>query len=247
MKIQAVVFDVNGTLVDIRTDEQYSKIYRFISRYLTFHGIDVHHEALKNEYFQLVREHRHESGERHPEWDAQEVWRRFLRRRAHHAWDLNHDRIEQTSLTLAEMYRGISRSKLSLYPGVSETLDALGRHRRLAVVSDAQRVWARAELRTVGLESRFEQVVISGEHGFRKPDPRLFEIALHRLGLAPWEVLYVGNDMYRDVYGPKQLGIKTVFFASNQGRKHMDNVAPDYVIHNFWELSQAVDFFEHTH
>ncbi len=246
MKIKGIIFDVNGTLINIHTDEHYSKIYRFISRFLSYQGINVHHGALKEEYFQLIREQRHSSREEHPEYDVQEVWREFLRRRAHEGFGLCEAKIGQMSVFLAELFRGISRRRLELYPGVRETLDDLRSSRRLAVLSDAQKAWALPELRTVGIDSHFEHFVISGDHGFRKPDRRLFEMALSKMGLAPWEALYVGNDMYRDVFGPKRLGIKTVFFSSNQGRKHMDNVEPDYVIHNFWELRQAVDFFEHT-
>lgn len=243
MKIKGIIFDVNGTLIDIHTDERYSKIYRFISRFLTFHGVSVHHEALKEEYFQIIREQRRASGEEHPEYDVCEVWREFLRRRSH-CGGPRPSQLDHLPAFLAELYRGISRRRLELYPGVRETLDHLRASRRLAVLSDAQKAWALPELRTVGIDGYFEQFVISGDHGFRKPDPRLFEMALSRLNLAPWETIYVGNDMYRDVYGPKRLGIKTVFFSSNQGRKRMDGVAPDYVIYNFHELGQAVDFFE---
>jgi putative hydrolase of the HAD superfamily len=247
MKIKGIIFDVNGTLIDIHTDEHYSKIYRFISRFLTFQGISVHHGELKEEYFQIIREQRRSSREEHPEYDVQEVWREFLRRREHPGSFLSPAKLEQMPVVLAELFRGISRRRLELYPGVRETLGELRTSHKLAVLSDAQKAWALPELRTVGIDWCFEHFIISGDHGFRKPDRRLFEMALARMELAPWEVLHVGNDMYRDVYGPKLLGIKTVFFSSNQGRKHMENVEPDYVIHNFGELRQAIDFFEQTH
>ena len=246
MKIKGIIFDVNGTLINIHTDEHYSKIYRFISRFLTFQGIDIHHEALKEDYFRIIREQRRSSCEQYPEYDVQEVWREFLRRRAHPSVSLCPEKLDQLSMFLAELFRGISRRRLELYPGVRETLESLRSGRRLAILTDAQKAWALPELRTVGIDGCFEACVISGEHGFRKPDRRLFEMTLARMGLAPGEVLHVGNDMFRDVFGPQRLGIKTVYFASNQGRNHMDNVAPDYVIHHFGELHQAIDFFEHT-
>ncbi len=54
----------------------------------------------------------------------------------------------------------------------------------------------------------------------------------------------MGNDLFRDVYGAKQLGIRTVFFPSNQGRKQEEGVKPVYIIYQFSELRQAVEFFE---
>ena len=62
--------------------------------------------------------------------------------------------------------------------------------------------------------------------------------------MEPSEVLFVGNDMYRDVYGAQKLGIKTVFFRSNQGQQEKEGVEPDYIIYNFQELLNAARFFE---
>ena len=59
-------------------------------------------------------------------------------------------------------------------------LDALAARFPLAVVTDGQSAWARAELHRVGLDGYFDPVVVSGDHGYRKPDRRLFEHALSR-------------------------------------------------------------------
>jgi putative hydrolase of the HAD superfamily len=50
--------------------------------------------------------------------------------------------------------------------------------------------------------------------------------------------------MYRDIFGAQQLGLKTVFFKSNQGDQQRDQVEPDYVIYQFPELLNAVEFFK---
>jgi len=44
--------------------------------------------------------------------------------------------------------------------------------------------------------------------------------------------LFVGNDIYRDVHGARKLGIKTVFFKSDQGQQEKDGIEPDYIISN---------------
>ena len=38
MSIRGIIFDVNGTLIDINTDEDNEQIYRAISHYLKYHG-----------------------------------------------------------------------------------------------------------------------------------------------------------------------------------------------------------------
>jgi len=73
---------------------------------------------------------------------------------------------------------------------------------------------------------------------------RLFEAALRRMQLAPAEVLFVGNDLYRDVHGPQKLGIKTVFFKQGETTQDKQQANPDYLIYSFPELLNAVRFFE---
>ena len=58
------------------------------------------------------------------------------------------------------------------------------------------------------------------------------------------EVVFVGNDMCNDILGAQTLGMKTVFFRSNQGQQEKRGVEPDYIIYNFPELLNAVRFFE---
>ncbi len=117
---------------------------------------------------------------------------------------------------------------------------------RFGAVSDAQTAYAQAELNAVGLSDYFDTIVISGRYGYRKPDSRLFEQALLAMRIPAHEVLYMGNDMYRDIYGAKQAGLRTIFFASNQGEQTYKDVRPDYIIHRFDELPKAVDYFEQS-
>ena len=100
---------------------------------------------------------------------------------------------------------------------VRAVLDALAVRFPLAVVTDGQSAWARGELHAVGLDRYFDPVVVSGDHGYRKPDRRLFERALAHLGVAAEHAVYVGNDMHRDVYGAREAGMTTIMFASGQG------------------------------
>ena len=62
-------------------------------------------------------------------------------------------------------------------------LETLAERYRLALVSDSQTLYIEPELRTTSLAELFEVVVISSELGYRKPDPRVFQNALARLGL----------------------------------------------------------------
>ncbi|MFH0959398.1 MAG: HAD family hydrolase [Pseudomonadota bacterium] len=244
MKIRAILFDINGTLIDIHTDESAEEIYRAISHFLTYQGIYVHRWDLRDEYFSLMNEQRKNSAEAFPEFSSVELWREFLRRRPKASHALPPEKLRWLPFFLAEMYRGVSRFRLQLYPEVQRVLDELARRFKLAALSDAQSPWALPEMRAVGIEAYFKPIIVSGDLGFRKPDKRIFEAALKGLKLTAGNVLFVGNDMYRDIYGAKQLGMKTVFFSSNQGRQTANGVEPDYIIYQIGELREAIAFFE---
>ena len=79
-------------------------------------------------------------------------------------------------------------------PAVREAL-ALARERglRLAVVSNWD-VTLPEHLQRTGLLASFDAVVTAAEAGARKPDPRLFEVALERLGTRPERAVHVGDD-----------------------------------------------------
>jgi putative hydrolase of the HAD superfamily len=47
--------------------------------------------------------------------------------------------------------------------------------------------------------------------------------------------------MYRDIYGPSRLGIKTIFIDSNQGDKHHEKTTPDYVARRFQDILKGVE------
>ncbi len=139
-------------------------------------------------------------------------------------------------LFLAEMYRGISRRKLGLYPYAREVLDALRGRYPLALVTDAQTAYARGELHRVGLLGYFDPIIVSGDYGYRKPDRRLFQFALDGINVAAENALYVGNDMYRDIFGAREAGLRTVMFDSDQGKKAYRDCVPDYTISDLREL-----------
>ena len=124
---------------------------------------------------------------------------------------------------------------------MKKVLDELRPIYRMALVSDAQPCYALPEMKAVGLDGYFDPVIISAHYGFRKPDRRLIEKALDIMKLTSAEVIFVGNDMYRDIYGANRLGIKTLFIDSNQGDKTHENVTPDYIAHRFEEVLKGVE------
>ena len=241
MNLKAIAFDVNGTLIEIVTEDDMSEIFRAIGHFMTYQGIDLRRHQVRDLYFQTMKEQQKSSPEPHPEFDAVGIWRTIIQEYAtDYTRVLPAAKIEQLPTVLAEMYRGISRRRLALYPHVREVLDILRLDYRLAVVTDAQSAYARAELNKAGLLDYFDPIVVSGDYGFRKPDKRLFQAALNTIGALPEDTIYIGNDMHRDIYGAQKAGMKAVMFNSDQGTKEYRETAPDYEIDDYRQLLDIV-------
>ena len=243
--LKALLFDINGTLTNIWTQEESDDVYRVVSHFLIYQGVDVVPEELKHLYFEINRRMRETSRENDPEFDVVALFKEIIETHQTAFYRaLPKEKRKLLPELTAQVYRGASLQRLQLYDDVRATLDTLKERYAMAAVSDGQSVWGRAELNAVGLSSYFNPVLISGDFGYRKPDKRFFQKALDALNLQPQEAIYVGNDMYRDVYGAQKAGMKTVFFLSNQGEHHFPHTKPDYVIYKFSQLINAVAHFE---
>lgn len=97
-----------------------------------------------------------------------------------------------------------------LFPDVLPALRGLrARHLRLAVVSNFD---SRLPPICEGLEiaSFFDAIVASSQVGYAKPDPRIFAVALERVGVRPQDALHVGDSEGLDVKGAQAAGLRAI-------------------------------------
>lgn len=96
-----------------------------------------------------------------------------------------------------------------------------------------------------------ELTVFSYKLGRGKPDVSLFQELIPTLkwkyGLIPSEVLFVGNDMLKDIYTASQVGFKTALFAGDERSLRMreddertKNLKPDFIIDNLQQILNIV-------
>lgn len=238
MVIKGILFDLYGTLINIETDEGMDEIYRTIAHFLTYHGIFIHRAEVRDHYYRILKAQKAVSQEKYSEIDVLSIWSDFLKEQGVKSAQAR----RLLALNLARLYRGCSRKGMKLYPGVTETLESFRGCYKMALVSDAQSCYALPEMKAMGLDGFFDPMVISSNYGFRKPDGRMIKTALRGMKLKSEEVVFVGNDMYRDMYGASLMGIRTIFFASNQGERAYEGIAPDYRIDRFPDVTAGIDF-----
>ncbi len=128
-----------------------------------------------------------------------------------------------------------------LIDGAEVVLRALAPRVNLALITNGLTLVQRSRLVKSGLAPLFRAVVISEEEGVAKPDPRIFEIALARMGHPDKEtVLMVGDSLSSDMLGAACSGIDTCWF-NPVGRPRDPQIDVTYEIRTLDELLQVVN------
>jgi len=97
-------------------------------------------------------------------------------------------------------------------PGVLELLDYLKeKGYTLGIVSNNDGYTER-KCKDLEIDGYFDIISDSTNIGYVKPDPRIFEHTLNKLGLEPEHCLHVGDMYGADVVGAKNAGIEVVWF-----------------------------------
>ena len=87
--------------------------------------------------------------------------------------------------------------------------------RRLyALTNFSTETWPLAKARFECL-SWFEDVIVSGEHGIVKPDPRIFELAISRCRLDPAKTAFI-DDVAANVEAGRACGLHAIHFTSSE-------------------------------
>ncbi len=101
----------------------------------------------------------------------------------------------------------------------TETIELMrelkGRGLRMAMLTNNVREWEAMWRSMLPVDEIFELVVDSAFVGCRKPEPRIYEITLERLGLPAEACLFI-DDILVNVEGAEALGLNAVHFQSNE-------------------------------
>jgi putative hydrolase of the HAD superfamily len=100
-----------------------------------------------------------------------------------------------------------------LFADTEPALTALrARGVRLAIVSNFDGRLTRI-CEGLGIAASFDTIVMSGRVGTAKPDPRIFAVALQRLGVSAAETAHVGDSPREDVQGARSAGLQAILIT----------------------------------
>ena len=142
---------------------------------------------------------------------------------------------------LSAEYQKLKAAAIEFIPGALDTVQALRDNgTRLGLITNGDAEGQRAKVRKAGLEPLFDSILVAGEFGVAKPDPRVFNHTLECLEVTAGEAWMVGDNLYADVGGAQAVGIYGVW-VDWRGNGLPDNTPaiPDRIIQSIAELHPA--------
>ena len=143
---------------------------------------------------------------------------------------------------LSETFQTERRKRHIVFDDAQNVLDELRKQYQLALVSNGAPGLQREKLNGSGLAHYFAIVIISGEIGIGKPDPKLFEITLEKLRVKPNEAVVIGNARGTDILGAKNANIKAIWLNRDNSDYDSD-VIPDFQIAKLNQLPALLNSF----
>ena len=212
MRYTDLIFDLYGTLVDIRTDED-ETTWAKTAVYFGFYGAHYTGDELKAAFQRIMTQRQASAGQNYecfPDIPCESVFAQLFQEKG------ICEEAEELGFHAAQLFRISSMRYIRLYPGVMEALKQLREHGyRLWLLSNAQRSFTAYELRHLQLDDKFDRIYISSDFGCRKPDLRFFQALLQENNLDPNTCLMIGNDRITDIGGAKQAGLDTFYLHAN--------------------------------
>ena len=218
---KVVLFDLYRTLIDLVVDEEGVEAYERLARWLSYHGLPVQGPVLRRLYRAGAASLHGAQPGPNADIDITRVFASILR-------ELGAPEDDATAALVGEtcvLFRAMTTVSLGIYPETPLVLERLtSAGFRLGLVSNAQRAFSVPELRSFGIDRQFERLVFSSDLGLMKPRPEIFRRALDELGTDATGAVFVGDNLFDDVWGAGQVGLRTLWID----RGSHDTVPPGY-------------------
>lgn len=216
MRFQNCIFDLYGTLVDIRTDEDSPALWASMAGYFRDRGADYRPGELHDSYLRTVQ--RMERGmvsppndvcEAHLEIQIEYVFQSLFA-------DKGVGVTMEEAVGTGKRFRRLSTEYIRLYDGARELLEALrAGGQNVWLLSNAQAIFTRDELAELDISGFFDGIYFSSDYGVKKPDRRFFNTLLRERAIDPESAVMVGNDGLCDIAGARSAGLSTIYIRSN--------------------------------
>ncbi|MCC7554035.1 MAG: TIGR02253 family HAD-type hydrolase [Methanobacteriaceae archaeon] len=142
-------------------------------------------------------------------------------------------------------YHNVKFSLLRPFPQTNDILIYLkSKGYRLGVISNGITIKQWEKLVRLNLYPFFDEVTTSGEVGYEKPSPYIFEEALKRMKGNPEKCIMIGNKFEEDVMGAVNAGMNAILVNSKITKEEKEKIKNENldikIINNIKEVSNIL-------
>lgn len=139
-----------------------------------------------------------------------------------------------------ETYARASSDGRGLYPDAHMVLSELtSQGRRLAICTNKASHITHITLEALGIAGYFKTVVAGRDDVPKKPDPEMVRRALHGLGAAPGEAVMIG-DSHADIDAARAAGVRAIAVSYGYSPKPAAELGADLVIGGLAQIPAAL-------
>jgi putative hydrolase of the HAD superfamily len=189
--IKAVIFDVDGTLVD-----RNAAFLKFCDYLIDKYSPDYPYHGTKEDLISYMIE---------IDENGYGGIANFIPRLTP-KWKLPH-----TVQEYIEERNKIFGTMVEPYPELYEVLDALKENYKLGIITNGYSTVQRDKIKTAKISHYFDDIIVSGETEHEKPDPDIFALSCRHLGINPKEAVFVGDYFPNDIEGAIRVGMIPVW------------------------------------
>ncbi len=222
--IKAIVFDAYGTLISTGDGS-----IQAAKKILELNGTNVSPTDFYAEWKKYHRKHIDElSG-----FKTEETIFHMDLRELYEKYNLTRDADKDVEIMLNTL------GKRRLFSETLDTIETLKREYVVCIGSTTDTVPLLMDLKSGNLS--VDHVFTSEILQAYKPQRMFYEKIVERLALIPDEILFVGDSLLDDIWGPKQIGMKTCWV--NRKKQTADWVKPDLEVDNLADVCTKISGF----
>lgn len=203
------IFDLYGTLIDIRTNENKPYLWEKLAMIYSFKGANYSKKEIKQKYLELCSEYTKRCKFDYPDIKIEYVFKDLFEYKGVKV------SLEQ-AISVAQYFRVLSTKYIKLYDGVIELLDTLKKkNKKIYLLSNAQQIYTEYEMKMVGIYDYFDGIIFSSDEECSKPDSNFYNTILKRYNLDKKQSIMIGNDYITDIEGSYNVGLDSLYIHSN--------------------------------
>ncbi len=204
MKYDNYIFDLYGTLADIKTNEKKPSLWKKSAEILTAMGFPYSPKGLQKDYLSFVDEEARKIAPYHlkPEIELRKVFRQLLS-----PWCP-----DETIDNFAITFRILSREYIYTYEDTHKILSTIKKSKgKIYLLSNAQSCFTVPELKSLGIYDFFDDIFISSDMECAKPDPDFMDMLLKKHKLDISKSIMIGNEKISDIAIANSFGMDSMY------------------------------------